>query len=83
MSAAPVMKLVRTEVKESPRRRIYDEVMKRVERLKSCKTISPKELNRLERKLSELDSIVLREYIEAKLRKIWKLQKVRESKHTA
>lgn len=79
----PAMKLVRTEVKGSRRRRVYDEAMTPFERLKASKKISPKELDRLERKLADLDPFVLREDIEAKLRRIWKLQKVRESKHAA
>lgn len=79
----PVMKLVRTEVKGSRRRRVYDEAMTPLERLKASKKIPVKELDRLERKLADLDPFVLRENIEAKLRKIWKLQKVRESKHAA
>jgi hypothetical protein len=35
------------------------------------------------RELAELDPFMLRENIEGKLRKIWKLQKVKESKHAA
>jgi hypothetical protein len=62
----PVIKLVRTEVKGSRRRRVYDEAMTPFDRLKACKTISPKELYRLERKLAELDPLMLREDIEGK-----------------
>ena len=77
------MKLVRTEVNGSRRRRVYDEAMTPFERLKACQNISPKELDRLERKLSEIDPFVLREVIEAKLRKILKLQKARDRKLAA
>jgi hypothetical protein len=79
----PVMKLIRTEVKGRQRRCVYDEAMTPFDRLKACKTIPPKELYRLERKLAELDPFMLRDDIEAKLHKVWKLQKVRESKHAA
>jgi hypothetical protein len=79
----PVMRLVRTEVKGSRRKRVYDEATTPFERLKACKNISPKELEHLEKKLTDLDPFVLREAIEGKLRKIWKLQKAKESRLAA
>jgi hypothetical protein len=54
-----------------------------LEGVKACKSIAPKELDHLERKLSEINPFVLREVIEAKLRKIWKLQESRERKLAA
>ena len=79
----PVMMLVRTEVKGSRRKRVYDEATTPFERLKACKNISTKELEHLEKKLADLDLFVLREAIEGKLRKIWKLQKAKESRLAA
>lgn len=79
----PAMKLFRVEVRGSRRRRVYDEAMTPFERLKASKETDPNQLASLEKKLAALDPFTLREAIERKLSKIWKLQKVRERRQAA
>lgn len=66
----PVMKHLRTEVKGSRKRRIYDQPATPFARLKACPQSDPAQLARLEKFLATLDPFALKEKIEHKLRAI-------------
>lgn len=66
----PVMKHLRTEIKGSLRRRIYDKPATPFERLKACGQVEPAQIARLEKLLATLDPFTLKEKIEQKLRVI-------------
>jgi hypothetical protein len=66
----PVMKHLRTEIKGSRKRRIYDKAATPFARLKACPQAEPEQIARLEKLLATLDPFVLKEKIEQKLRAI-------------
>jgi hypothetical protein len=75
----PVMKHLRTEIKGSRKRRIYDKAATPFERLKASGAVAPEQMARLEKLRATLDSFVLKEIIEQKLRTILRHQ-VRRSR---
>jgi hypothetical protein len=66
----PVMKHLRTEIKGSRKRRIYDLPATPFARLKACPQRDPAQIARLEKLLVALDPFELKEKIEKKLRAI-------------
>jgi len=66
----PVMKHLRTEIKGSRKRRIYDQPTTPFARLKASPQTDPLQLARLEELLATLDPFALKEKIEQKLRTI-------------
>jgi hypothetical protein len=75
----PVMKHLRTEIKGSRKRRIYDKAATPFERLKASGAVAPEQMSRLEKLRATLDPFVLKEIIEQKLRIILRHQ-VRRSR---
>jgi hypothetical protein len=75
----PVMKHLRTEIKGSRKRRIYDKAATPFERLKASGAVAPEQMARLETLRATLDPFVLKEIIEQKLRAILRHQ-VRRSR---
>ena len=75
----PVMKHLRTEIKGSRKRRIYDKAATPFERLKASAAVAPEQMARLEKLRATLDPFVLKEIIEQKLRAILRHQ-VRRSR---
>ena len=75
----PVMKHLRTEIKGSRKRRIYDKAATPFERLKASGAVAPEQMARLEKLRATLDPFVLKEIIEQKLRAILRHQ-VRRSR---
>ena len=67
----PVMKHLRTEIKGSRKRRIYDKAATPFERLKASGAVAPEQMARLEKLRATLDPFVLKEIIEQKLRTIF------------
>lgn len=63
----PVMKHLRTEVKGSRKRRIYDQPATPFERLKACPQAPPAQIVRLEKLFASLDPFQMKERIEKKL----------------
>jgi hypothetical protein len=78
----PVMKHLRTEIKGSRKRRIYDQPATPFARLKACPKADPVQIERLEQLLARLDPFALKEKIEQKLRAILR-REVRPSLHQA
>lgn len=70
----PVMKHLRTEIKGSRKRRIYDKAATPFERLKASGAVAPEQMVRLEKLRATLDPFVLKEIIEQKLRTILRHQ---------
>jgi hypothetical protein len=70
----PVMKHLRTEIKGSRKRRIYDKAATPFERLKASPQVEPEQIARLEKLLAALDPFELKEKIEQKLRVILRHQ---------
>ena len=70
----PVMKHLRTEVKGSAKRRVYDQPATPFERLKACPKADPARLGELEEIFARLDPFALKEKIEKKLRAIMRLE---------
>ena len=66
----PVMKHLRTEIKGSRKRRLYDKPATPFERLKACGQVELAQITCLEKLLSTLDPFALKEKIEQKLRAI-------------
>ncbi len=66
----PVMKHLRTEIKGSRKRRIYDQPATPFARLKASPQADPLQLARLEKLLATLDPFTLKQQIERKLRAI-------------
>ena len=66
----PVMKHLRTEIKGSYKRRIYDQPATPFARLKACSQADPAQIVRLEQLIAQLDPFALKEKIEQKLRAI-------------
>jgi hypothetical protein len=64
------MKHLRTEIKGSRKRRVYDRPATPFERLKACPQADPAQIARLEKLLAGLDPFALKETIEQKLRGI-------------
>ena len=75
----PVMKHLRTEIKGSRKRRIYDKAATPFARLKASGAVAPEQMARLEKLRATLDPFVLKEIIEQKLRAILRHQ-VRRSR---
>ena len=75
----PVMKHLRTEIKGSRKRRIYDKAATPFERLKASGAVALEQMARLEKLRATLDPFVLKEIIEQKLRTILRHQ-VRRSR---
>ena len=75
----PVMKHLRTEIKGSRKRRIYDKAATPFERLKASAAVAPEQMARLEKLRATLDPFLLKEIIEQKLRAILRHQ-VRRSR---
>ena len=73
------MKHLRTEIKGSRKRRIYDKAATPFERLKASAAVAPEQMARLEKLRATLDPFVLKEIIEQKLRAILRHQ-VRRSR---
>jgi hypothetical protein len=78
----PVMKHLRTEIKGSGKRRIYDHPATPLARLKACPQADPAQIARLEQLMARLDPFALKKKIEQKLRAILR-QQVRPSLHQA
>jgi hypothetical protein len=78
----PVMKHLRTEVKGSRKRRLYDLPATPFARLQACPQADPVQLARLEKLLATLDPFELKEKIERKLRRILR-HEVRRPLHKA
>jgi hypothetical protein len=78
----PVMKHLRTEIKGSRKRRIYDQAATPFARLKACPQADPAKIASLEQLLVTLDPFALKKTIEKKLRAILR-QEVRPSLHKA
>ena len=70
----PVMKHLRTEVKGSHKRRIYDQPATPFARLKASAQVDPAQIAKLEELLVRLDPFALKEKIEQKLRVILRYQ---------
>jgi hypothetical protein len=66
----PVMKHLRTEVKGSSKKRIYDEPATPFERLKACIGVDPGQIKRLEELKATLNPFELKRRIEKKLRRV-------------
>jgi hypothetical protein len=66
----PVMKHLRTEIKGSRKRRVYDSAATPFARLKASPQADPAQIARLEKLLATLDPFALKEKIEQKLRAI-------------
>lgn len=66
----PVMKHLRTEIKGSCKRRIYDQPATPFKRLKACSQADPAQIARLEQIMAKLDPFTLKKKIEQKLRAI-------------
>jgi hypothetical protein len=66
----PVMKHLRTEIKGSQKRRIYDRPATPFERLKACPQAQRAQLARMQKLFVSLDPFALKETIEQKLRAI-------------
>ena len=73
------MKHLRTEIKGSRKRRIYDKAATPFARLKASGAVAPEQMARLEKLRATLDPFVLKEIIEQKLRTILRHQ-VRRSR---
>jgi hypothetical protein len=78
----PVMKHLRTEIKGSRKRRIYDQPATPFVRLKACSQVDPTQLASLEQLFATLDPFALKKTIEKKLGAILR-QEVRPSLHKA
>lgn len=70
----PVMKHLRTEIKGSQKRRIYDRPATPFERLKACPEAEQAQLARLQKLFLSLDPFALKEKIEQKLRAVLRHQ---------
>jgi hypothetical protein len=70
----PVMKHLRTEVKGSRKRRIYDAPATPFERLKACGAAGKEQIAALENLYRTLDPFALRDAIETKLRAVLRYQ---------
>jgi hypothetical protein len=79
----PVMKHLRTEVKGSRKRRIYDQPATPFSRLKMAAGVNPAQITELEKIVSKLDPFALKETIERKLRVILRSQIRRPLCHAA
>lgn len=66
----PVMKHLRTEIKGSAKRRLYDQPATPFSRLKACSQANPAQIAPLEKLMARLDPFALKEKIEQKLRAI-------------
>ena len=66
----PAMKHLRTEVKGSRKKRIYDKPQTPFERLKACSGVDSKQIERLEKLKAALNPFRLKESIEKKLRRV-------------
>jgi hypothetical protein len=66
----PVMKHLRTEVKGSRKRRVYDRPQTPYERLRRCPQVPPDKLAELERLKASLDPFALKKEIERKLKSV-------------
>ena len=64
------MKHLRTVIKGSCKRRIYDQPATPFTRLKACSQADPAQIARLEQLMARLDPFALKETIEQKLRTI-------------
>jgi hypothetical protein len=69
----PAMKHVRTEVKGSQKKRVYDQPATPFERLKASAGVDPKQIERLEKQLATLQPFALKREIEKRLKRVLKL----------